>query len=339
MSQETSQQTSFAGINLGYGHIKLSTPSGNFITASAFAPTNRLYDGIGRKRNTHNVLVDGKTYEVGSDAITLARAKETVRIPEPKWLHTLRYRVFAQLVKDRLALEGHFWDVVIGMPIADFEDTDYRVELEDFWVGEHETSSGPLTISNARLVPEPIGALFSETSGFTPEQKQAAALQNHLIIDPGYFTSDWLSLYRLSPDLRQSGGIDIGMHHLLKELSSLVSARYGATDSDLVTLESLLLEQIACPDSVSSVPLVGLAFEAAETVFTPMIENLRASTWSWNSSSGDKAILITGGAAPFVESLVRAAWPKTKLSVASNPQMANALGYREMASMIFSQGV
>lgn len=125
-----------AGINLGYGHIKIATPAGDFITASAFAQANRLYDGIGRKRNTHLVDLDGKTYEVGSDAITLARAKETVRIPEPKWLHTLRYRVFAQLVKNQLALENSEWNVVIGMPIADFEDQSYRDALSSFWLGD-----------------------------------------------------------------------------------------------------------------------------------------------------------------------------------------------------------
>jgi hypothetical protein len=32
-----------AGINLGYGHIKLATPAGDFITASAFAqPTGSM---------------------------------------------------------------------------------------------------------------------------------------------------------------------------------------------------------------------------------------------------------------------------------------------------------
>ncbi|WP_308388647.1 hypothetical protein [Acidithiobacillus sp. AMEEHan] len=65
-----------AGINLGYGHIKLSTPASTFLAASAFAPANRLYDGIGRQRDTHKVTVDGTVYEVGSDVITLARAKE-----------------------------------------------------------------------------------------------------------------------------------------------------------------------------------------------------------------------------------------------------------------------
>lgn len=330
-----------AGINLGYGHIKLSTPAGDFITASAFAPTNRLYDGIGRKRNTHLVDLDGKTYEVGSDAITLARAKETVRIPEPKWLHTQRYRVFSRLVMDRLALESDHWNVVIGMPISDFEDVDYRQELESYWEDTHDTASGPIHIHHARLVPEPIGALFAESAHLTDEQKQAASLQNDLIIDPGYFTSDWLALYHLSPDFQQSGGIDIGMHHLLKELSKLIASRYSQTDSDLVTLESLLLSQIHHPESMTkaSIPLFDLAKEAAREVFAPMVDNLRSAVWSWSSSSEEKSILITGGAASFVHPLVEEAWPKTPVRLASNSQMANALGYREMAAMIFAENM
>lgn len=219
------------------------------------------------------------------------------------------------------------------------EDAGYRDDLESFWRGEHDTASGPITIHNAKLVPEPIGALFSETSLLPVSEKQLAAQENHLIIDLGYFTSDWLTLYQLSPDLGQSGGIDIGMHHLLKELSSLLAARYGHTDSDLVTLESLLLEQILHPERFDkdALPLHAMAHEAAETVFAPMIDNLRASVRSWTASSTRaKSILITGGAASFIEKLVKQSWPHIPARVADNAQMANAHSYMEMACMIFS---
>jgi len=168
---------SCAGINLGYGHLKMATDMGTFITASAFAPHNKLYDGVGRARDTHKVVLDASVYEVGADVITLARAKETVRIPEPKWLGTLRYRIFAQRILDRLALENTAWHLVLGMPIADFEDTAYRQRLESFWVGTHDTASGPIRILNARAVPEPIGALFSESTFLNAEEGVRGAME------------------------------------------------------------------------------------------------------------------------------------------------------------------
>ncbi|MBN6739299.1 ParM/StbA family protein [Acidithiobacillus sp. MC6.1] len=323
-----------AGINIGYGHLKLATPSGLLVTASAVAPSNPLYDGIGRARDTHKTVFKGEEFEVGAEAILLTRTPETARLPVPQWSATLRYQVLAQLVKDRLRAESPDWHVVIGVPISDYRDAAYRKSLKHFWTGKHETTSGLLTIEDARVVPEPIGAIFAYMQGFSEQEIQEESARSHLVIDVGFFTSDWLALSRLSPDLEQSRGIDIGMHAILTQMSEQIAADYQKSGvSDLVTLENLLLEQIATGKS-GKVDLLQYAIQATAKIAPPLMDDIKASTYRWLRSDDAKKILLAGGAASFLLPHVQESFPGIEVEVVRDPQTANAVGYRLQCEML-----
>jgi hypothetical protein len=326
-----------AGINIGYGHLKLSTPAGLFLTTSAVAPSNPLYDGIGRARDTHKVTYSGVEYEVGAEAILLTRTPETARLPLPKWLGTNRYRVLAELVKNRLAQEAQSWNVVIGLPVSDYRDAAYRKSVKAFWQGAHDTENGFLDILNATVVPEPIGAVFAYMQDYTPEQISEESRWSRLVLDIGFFATDWLTLNRMSPDLEQSRGIDIGMHAILTRMAKHIAADHNKSGAgDLITLETLLLEQIATGRK-GKVDIVAYAESAAAEVVPALLDDLQANTYRWMRTDLPKKVLIAGGAATFLLPHVRRIFPDIPAHILPDPQTVNATGYRIQCEMRHEQ--
>lgn len=316
-----------AGVNIGYGHLKLATPGGVFVTASAVAPSNPLYDGVGRSRDTHRTVLGGTEYEVGAEAILLTRTPETARLPVPQWLGTQRYQVLAKLVMDRLAMESDGWEVTLGLPVSDYQDEAYRKRVKAFWTGIHDTASGPIEIREARVVPEPIGAVFAHIEHFSDAEIAAETSASHLILDVGFFTSDWLVLNRMAPDLPQSRGIDIGMHAILARMAEQIAADHQKSGmSDLITLETLLLEQIAA-GRPGKIDLPDYARRATAQIAPGLIDDIQASTYRWLRSDAEKKILIAGGAAGFLLPHMKTAYPGIPVSIVENPQTANATGY------------
>ena len=284
------------------------------------APVDRLPESIGRQENALRVSVDGEMWAVG---VHHGKFSQWSRSLHGDYVQTPAYRA---LFLASLLLSGRDKvDVLVtGLPVSQWLDASKQEALAKKLTGRHRaTPMHEVEVSAVWVVPQPIGGyldlLWSGQGGSVLEEGRI------LVIDPGFFSVDWV-LIEEGDIRRASSGTSLeAMSVLLDQASRLIADEHGGA----VPIERI---EEALRTGRGHVLLFGRTVEiqpylkrAAERVAPVALEALRRSLRQ-ESGSVD-AVLLTGGGATLYGPVAKSLFPDCKLYVPDRPELANARGF------------
>lgn len=326
-----------AGINIGYGHTKIRTHEDYTVFPSVSSPANTTFTGLGLDRKTRTVQFKGVAYEVGEDAALLSNDPSGGKVCRPRWLDSIPYQVLRQATIDVLhesSPDDSDWTVVLGVAVEHFKDSAYVEKLRSAWLGNLVTSSGKtIRVSACQVVPEPMGAYWSLTLS-DKDLKARSKDSTVLVIDIGYYTTDWIAIHdnHLVPGL--SSGVNQGMHALFLELQRHLQVTYGQT-IDLVQLESIVRNQKPIRIRGQETGLDHILSPALERVM-PRIASLVLES-ILPATQRDVVFILTGGGASLLKPYLCESLPNGTFYSSGNPQQDNADGYWMLAKALMQE--
>ncbi|WP_341678717.1 PRTRC system protein D [Niveibacterium sp. SC-1] len=335
-------------IDVGYGNTKYvaSHTHGQPIVCSLFpslapqaAATGDLGSGVFARRNTVPILIKGVRYEVGRDS-ELAQDASYGRVLDGDYSMSDTYlallrgalHYMAQPVIDML---------VLGLPVNYYDQ--FAERLAERMTGAHTipdfraddpTTARPIEVlvKHVRVVPQPIGAFLDYSTGNGSYDRMRSQL--NLLIDPGYFTVDWVVSKGVKMVNSRSGSHSGGMSSILRQIADQLAPVIGAPLSDLSELDSALRDG-------RNPHFFGQEFTGWSEFVAMGREKARQSMQVLAAKVGNgvdiQNIILAGGGAEFFLDVVREKFPKHNVTVAKNPVFANVRGFQLAGTQFMQQ--
>lgn len=316
-----------AGINIGYGHTKLRTSRGYQSFPSIIAKSNDKFIGMGEKRNTIRTQFAGAEYEIGEDAALLHNDPTGGKICVPRWMDSLNYQVLRQATIDILSQESKVradkdWALVLGVAVEHYEDQQYIEELLQVWRGPLVGSHGTINVAEVQAFPEPLGAYWRLK--LADSSLRDTELDLVVVIDLGYFTTDWLTISRDIVLPEKSGGVDQGMFAVYQAMQEILHRDFGITP-DLVKIERQVRQGGNLQFARQSIDRRLVLQPALDQVLPRIMAAVRKSLG--DTSSEQPLFFLTGGGASFLRAYLRKTLIQPVIHVSSDSQRDNAEGY------------
>lgn len=314
-------------IDVGYGNTKYSLshsregqiPCGVFPSIVAPATEGDLSDGAIAHRNTAVVHVSGCNYEVGPDA-ELVTTTHAARVLHSEFLGTSEYLA---LLRGALRyMEVDTIDLlVVGLPVSYISNK--SAALRSLAEGVHVLSPRQsVRVARALVLAQPLGGLayHAMTRGLYGRFLQTYSL----IVDPGYYTVDWLTTKGLQPLPRRCGSFAGGVHAVARAIARAVA------NEEQIPLDELPLLDATLRDGSLTLfgrrtPLQPRHLEAARCVTE---EAAHAIANSVGIGRDIEEILLVGGGADLYRKALAQRFPRHTVQIAPEPVLANVRGFQ-----------
>ena len=322
-----------AGIDIGYRNTKVLFASGGQSPKSFCFPSLALpaLDSMGTgleldKRDTVIVQVDDEVLEVGPD-IELALGPHSAFVLHNDYIKTPTHMA---LFRGALAYIGKSKiDVlVVGLPVNHIET--HAQTLIKRLQGKHPVPGvGEVVIEKVRVVPQPFGTMVDQSRH---EIENADSQHRVLILDPGFFTLDWVTLQGQKHLPRYTGSFPAGVSHALDTLARCLSRELGEVVEDLAMVDRGVTRGYWTIYN-KKIPLS----RYLDTYHKVLEPGLQAIKRQFGSEQSIQRILLSGGGASLYKPLVAATFPRLPLVVVEDPVMSNARGFLELARHLSRQ--
>lgn len=320
-------------IDVGYGNTKFVQfhAQGGEIACSLFpsiAPQASsgadLTGGVFQRRNTITVEVNGVLYEVGRDA-RLAQDPSYGRTLDADFSMTDAYMA---LVRGAIAYMGvpHLDHLILGLPVNTYAQ--HQEALIKRMTGVHRIpdQSGnqiDVEVRSVTVTPQPIGAFFD----YTIRNNVYGRMRNqtNLLIDPGYYTLDWVVAHGVKMINARSGAHSGGMSSILATIGESVSKELGHQISDFSTIDDAIRTGtqprfFGKQRDISS--HIRLGKEKARQFLSVLANRVG------NGGVDIDNIIIAGGGAEFFRELIQEKFPNHELVITEDPVFANVRGFQ-----------
>jgi plasmid segregation protein ParM len=319
-------KVSVFAVDVGYGNTKSAFRMGSDIATQMFPSLAPLAvsdavsghgQGVLAARKVVPIEVDGTTYEIGPGVEQSSAYGNAGRTLSEDFCLTPNY---AALLGGSLHFAGvtEVERMVLGLPVHTI--TKYSAHLRDAFTGTLNFGHGPVKIDSVKVVPQPLGSLvsFSEYGGERFDSKNA-----HLVIDVGYFTTDWVVAHGFTMNDRRSGGAPGGASQVYKRIASLISAQENEPVDDIERIDRCLREKQAFIYFNKDIDLAPLLSQS-QAVINTTVKEMQSRV---GRTADLRSIVLTGGGAGLYEPAIRAAFPRVRLDVLESPCFANAKGF------------
>lgn len=317
-------------VDVGYGNTKytLKRISSGQVECGLFpsiAPQASLgpdlSGGVFQHRNTHIVQVEGVRYEVGSDA-RLAQDASYARMLDTGYSLSDTYLA---LVRGALAYIGlpRLDLLVLGLPVNTFET--HHEELVRRMKGSHVVpgvADGRVEVAEVTVLPQPIGGFFDHAIRNNLYGRMKG--QTNLVIDPGFYTLDWVVARGVKMMNARSGAHSGGMSAVLAAMSEAIGRKLGTQITDPAPIDDALR-------TGTNPRFFGREFELSKFIglgktkarqFAAVLANKVG-----NGVDIDNIILV-GGGAEFFRDVMQDKFPNHEITVAQDAIFANARGFQ-----------
>lgn len=327
-----SKELAARAVDVGYGNTKftvghLPTDGGLDIICEMFpslTPSeiqNNFSEAIGQRRDTVKIALDGETYEVGKEVILALGGGIHDRTLDENFCLSKRYLalVLASLAYMRVDAVDC---LVLGLPLTTYESK--RRLLEEFVGGEHEIDGKSIAIHKVTVVPQPMGGFYDYviqhgmTSAMGPHEK-------NLIIDPGFYTLDWVVSQGKRPiDPRSNAVNDSGASTILEEVRKSIEKDMQCDPGDIFRIDEAIRLNLPLKVNGKIVDLQkyrNLIAQLADSAMNKLISGARGVTDIDN-------VILVGGATHLYLDAVKGRFPNHKIHVGDNPVFANVRGFQ-----------
>ncbi|AOY97728.1 plasmid segregation protein ParM (plasmid) [Cupriavidus sp. USMAA2-4] len=317
---------STVAVDVGYGNTKSAFGMGAEISTQMFpslAPPTSVHSlashsgSFFRARNVVNVMVDGARYEVGPDVSISAAYGNTGRVLSEDFVTTPNY---AALLAGALhyANASEIDRLVLGLPVHNTQK--YADFLRDRFSGDLDFGDKLVRVRSVLPLPQPLGSLvsFMQQSG-----QQYDPDNSYLVIDVGYFTTDWVVARGYAMDDTRSGGVPGGAARVYQQVAKLLSEAEGEAVDSLERIDKAIRD--AKPLLFYGKDLDVRPFLAEAMAVTH--QSIKEVQTRVGRTEDIRAIILTGGGASLYAPTIRAAFPRNIIHVMDAPCFANVRGF------------
>jgi plasmid segregation protein ParM len=319
-------KVSALAVDVGYGNTKSALRVGPNITTAMFpslAPmwvSNGVSDfgqGMLSTRHVKPITIDSARYEVGPDVSLTSAYGNTGRTLSEDFVTTPSY---AALLGGALTNAGvtEVERLVLGLPVHTTQK--YSQYLRERFTGVLNFGHGPVHIEGVTVVPQPVGALVAFSAfGSVPFSMD----DTHLIVDVGYFTTDWVVAQGFAMDDRRSGGRPGGASHIYREIAASIGQAENQPVDEIERIDKCLRSGRPFFFHNRDIDLTPYLLRAR-----PFIESTVKEMQSRVGRTSDvRSIVLAGGGAALYEPVVRANFPEKRIDVMDAPCFANVRGF------------
>lgn len=322
------------GLDIGYSNLKICHGDASqtdqpqaILRPSGAAPSDRFggrFDGKAQE-DFLRVLVGEEEFVAG---VSPDRAEMWARSLHHDYPTTPSYQA---LFKAALLLAGEPQiDVLVtGLPVSQFYDQGRRAELVRRMEGVHQiTPKIQVAVKQVRVIAQPVGGLLD----FMAQTEDPVGMEEAriLVIDPGFFSVDWVVCSQ-SELLRQSSGTSTKASSVvLEEAARLMASDYGTQ------LNTEILEN-AIRRGRETVMVFGQNVNIAEyvqkancTVAPIVVETIKKALRD-QSKEPDVVVMVGGGSVFFTEA-VKAVFSRQRVMELKDPVFSNARGFWYMGA-------
>lgn len=243
----TDKQPVVRAIDVGFGNVKFTL---GFDTVNrevlcdmfpSLAPKSHFGDlgTHGCDRDTVQIKIDGRTYEVGKDvahatSMTDSRTMEIMFPTKPEYLALVRGAL-------HYMGEAEIDMLVVGLPVSSIASLGQQLKAK--MIGDHDVGGRIVTVKNCLVVPQPVGGLWDyAVRGNGGAQLQEATT---LIVDPGWFTLDWVVATNMKLMQARAGSANnFGMGAILRAVGQSLAKHIAQRDGKAWDLTEQMIMKI-----------------------------------------------------------------------------------------------
>lgn len=327
--------TAIAALDIGYGNLKAlglrpgaSEPDVIKLPIGA-APLEQAPKALGGGydlRGGERVTINGLPWVAGTDPQIL---QGFTRQADPSYIYSPEYLALYYAALSRLDYD-HIGILVTGLPCDQFDGPDSRVirqRLSERLKGEHQISENRrVKVDRVLVLAQPMGTYAS----LFHDQDTANDGRTILIIDPGFYSVDWV--------LMQGGSVRGGTAQtnpqatgrILELAARQISENHGGAQLSVNRLEAAFRNgQGTMQLGIHTVQYRNYIDQAAASVSRQVM----AAVLSSLRDLGDviDCVILTGGGAELFEPAAKAQFKSSQVISTPDPVMANAEGYLWLA--------
>lgn len=327
--KQVNAQPLIVGWDCGYSNGKLAfgPASANeptlMIRPAQAAPVSQLHGSASLKPGEYSVEVHGEPWAAFLEP-GRARLNRELHGDYPS---TDSYRALYHAALIAACQEGNVVDhLVTGLPTQQARDPRLVEQLIQRLQGTHKVApKREIEVRNVQVVAQPVGTLCEITSYH--EDAEFFNEANLLVLDPGFFSVDWV-MFRRGDIQRDSSNTSLdAMSVLLDAINEEISKDHGGEgpgrDKVEIALQNNRNTVLMYGDRIDLTPYVD---RAMGTVAPRALANLKEQMRFMEGEALD-FILLGGGGARFYKDAAQYLFPKAKVIVADNNVTSNASGY------------
>lgn len=324
-------------VDIGYGGVKMvrgvsekGKPQLHYFSSSVALGAPVMSSDV-KPRDTFISLIDGMRYEAGNES-HLAMQHNTGRFESTGYSATPQYMALVN------AALGYTELKVVDLLVLGLPNSTFGVEkeaLERSMVGEHvftrytsnhEEVTHKVTVKNVIVLRQPYGGLVDALS---TDDKRFEEMQEDdvtsLIIDPGYFTLDFIVSSGEQVNAQRSGAVNrAGASAIYRAIQTKLQTETG-WDVDLSRIEDAFAkERDKIRVNGQAYGIESFKNEIDGSVQQAML-NLRAKVQSFEDLDH---IVIVGGAARLYKPVVEQLTGRKDIIISSDPKFANVRGFQ-----------
>ncbi|NKA72497.1 plasmid segregation protein ParM [Ralstonia solanacearum] len=312
--------------DIGYGNNKFAFPMGSEIKLGMFpslappaAPRALANHGNGilKARDVITVTVDGAEYEVGPGVSLSSAYGQTGRTLSEDFVTKPEYAALLGGAL-RYAQVSEVGQLILGLPVHTTQK--YASYLRDRFTGSLDFGGSPIEVRSVICLPQPLGALVT----FMRQQNVKFDADNaYLVIDPGYFTIDWIVAQGFVMDDNRSGGVPGGSSKIYQQIASLIEQDEGEPVTGIERIDKCLRENkpmLFFDKEIDLAPYL----EKARSVCQLAVKEIQTRV---GRTEDIRAIILAGGGSALYAPTIRAAFPRTPIHALSSPCFANVSGF------------
>lgn len=318
-------------VDVGYGNTKSAFPMGSEIKRNMYpslapqaAPRALASHGAGffKARDVITVAVDGVDYEVGPGVSLSSAYGQTGRTLSEDFVTKAEYAALLGGAL-RYAQVTEVDQLVLGLPVHTTQK--YAAFLRDRFTGSLDFGNGSITVRSVVSLPQPLGALVT----FMRQQSAKFDADNaYLVIDVGYFTTDWVVAQGFSMDDNRSGGVPGGSSKIYQQIASLIEQDEGEPVTGIERIDKCLRDNkpmLFYDKEIQLAPYL----EQARSVCQLAVKEIQTRV---GRTEDIRAIILAGGGSALYAPAIRAAFPRSPIHALSSPCFANVDGFFDIGS-------
>jgi plasmid segregation protein ParM len=213
--------------------------------------------------------------------------------------------------------------LVTGLPVHLMQS--HASRLKQLLTGYHPINESiSVNVSEVKVIAQPLGGFISHafsSPSFAPSKTKA-----NLLIDPGYYTFDWLVARGLLEIPEFSGSVEAGVADYVKRVESSICRELNINYSNLLSTETGL--------RIGHFDLYGNPYDltphrqAGDEVVDRALTEMRSKVGTGEQIAG---IFLVGGGATYFEQALNAVYPHHQITLMDEPVLANVRGFHLLA--------
>ena len=315
-------------LDLGWGYTKYShknTDSNDleFLSFPSLAPRHAGLDlsmsAIGR-RDTVVIEIDGTQFEIGPDSADLD-SNDASRNLNDQYVMTEQYKAVFYGALHYIG-ENVIDVLVVGLPLSNMGFAD---KLKAIVVGTHKiNSTTSVVVKDAIVMPQPLGGLYYCLSlAKTLPVLEFMNEETNLVIDPGFFTFDFLTAIGEKVVENRSSAHNAGVSTILRNIAKSISNKHGIKYDNLSAIDKGLRRR--------KMKING-EIENMEEHIKSTRSVLEAAVNYMKNMVGDGAdidnIILLGGGSSIFQKTIAAYFPRHEIILIDDAQMSNVKGFQ-----------